>query len=83
MVRVLDCDAPKIAWKDLYQFTRRQTVFFLLKISRLLIVKLIIPEKHIATRLQMTTSQPVNLSISRRIPSLIRNTAELERLYAP
>lgn len=60
-----------------------QVVFFFLNISRLLIVKLIIPEKHIAARLQMTTSQPVNFSISRSTPNLNRNTAELERLYAP
>lgn len=45
-------------------------------------MKLIRPEKHIAMRLQMTTSQPVNLSISSRDPSLNRNTAELDRLYA-
>ena len=60
-----------------------QIVFFFLNISRLLIAKLIIPEKHIVTRLQMTTSHPVNLSINSSIPNLNRNTAEFDRLYAP
>ena len=45
-------------------------------------MKLIRPEKHMAMRLQMTTSQPVNLSISSSAPNLNRNTAELDRLYA-
>ena len=42
-----------------------------------------IPEKHMAMRLQITTSQPVNLSISNNTPNLNKNTAEVERLYAP
>ena len=42
-----------------------------------------IPEKHMAMRLQMTTSQPVKLSISNNTPNLNKNTAEVERLYPP
>ena len=58
-------------------------IIFFLNIRRLLIVKLMIPEKHMAIRLQMTTSQPVNLSISSSTPNLNKNTAEVERLYPP
>jgi Trk K+ transport system NAD-binding subunit len=56
-------------------------VFFFLNIRRLLIVKLIMPEKHIAVRLQKTTSQPEKRSISRSTPNRNRNTIEFERLY--
>ena len=56
--------------------------FFFLNMSRLLMRKLRMPEKPIARRLQITTSQLVNFSISSIMPSLIRNTAEHERSYA-
>ena len=45
------------------------------------IVKLRIPEKHIARRLQTTTSHPVNFSMSSITPILRMKIAEQERSY--